>query len=145
LFPYSQGLRPSLDQAPSKAAGVPASVASALASAEAGPAPANAGRDHPWHEAWQSTYFESLALLADLARCVLGNPFRPVTADPAWRTSTAVALAEAIHAERAFDRLPILADALEEAGCADEAVLAHCRADDAHARGCWVVEMVRRP
>lgn len=79
---------------------------------------------------------------ADLIRCLTGNPFRPVAFDPAWRTATAVALAEAIYAERAWDRLPILADALEEAGCLDADVLAHCRSGGPHARGCWVVDGV---
>jgi hypothetical protein len=74
---------------------------------------------------------------------VAGNPFRRPWFDPGWRTSTAEALAEAIHAERAFDRMPILADALEEAGCDDPDILAHCREPDGvHVRGCWVVELV---
>lgn len=62
--------------------------------------------------------------------------------DPKWRTETVLALARAIESDRAFDRLPILADALEEAGCADERVLAHCRGPGPHARGCWVVDGV---
>ena len=74
--------------------------------------------------------------------CVVGNPFRPVTFDPLWRSETAVALASAIYADRAFDRLPILADALEEAGCDLPDVLAHCRGPGPHARGCWVVDGV---
>jgi hypothetical protein len=53
----------------------------------------------------------------DLLREVLGNPFRPVSTDPSWLTSTVVSLAEGIYADRAFDRLPILADALQDAGC----------------------------
>jgi hypothetical protein len=77
---------------------------------------------------------------ADLVRCLAGNPFRPVTFDPAWRTRTAVALAEAIYADRAWDRLPILGDALEDAGCANADVLAHCRGGGPHARGCWVID-----
>lgn len=77
---------------------------------------------------------------AEIVRCVVGNPFRPLTFDPAWRTETAVALATGIYAERAFDRLPILADSLEEAGCDNADVLAHCRGPGPHARGCWVVD-----
>jgi hypothetical protein len=80
--------------------------------------------------------------LAEVVRDIFGNPFRPVTTDPRWRTSTAVALARAIYADRAFDRLPILADALEEAGCDNPDVLDHCRDDGPHARGCWVADMV---
>ena len=73
---------------------------------------------------------------------VFGNPFRPVAVDPAWRTSTVVALASGIYAERAFERLPILADALQDAGCDAEAVLAHFRDPAAtHVRGCWAVDL----
>ena len=80
--------------------------------------------------------------LASLLRCIVGNPFRPVEFAPAWRTDTALALAAGIYAEPAFDRLPILADALEEAGCDNADVLAHCRGPGPHARGCWVVDGV---
>jgi hypothetical protein len=75
-------------------------------------------------------------------RDIFGNPFRPVTFDPAWLTSTVVALAEGIYAERAFDRMPILADALQDAGCDNADVLHHCRGDGPHCRGCWVVDLV---
>jgi hypothetical protein len=79
---------------------------------------------------------------AALLRCIAGNPFRPVMLDPSWLTSTVVALAESIYADRAFDRLPILADALQDAGCENEDVLAHCRGAGPHARGCWVVDLL---
>ncbi|MEO2088326.1 MAG: hypothetical protein ABGY75_02360 [Gemmataceae bacterium] len=80
---------------------------------------------------------------ADLLRCIVGNPFRSVAFEPAWRSETVVALAAGVYAERAFDRLPILADALEEAGCDNADVLAHCRdPHQPHARGCWVVDLV---
>lgn len=59
-----------------------------------------------------------------------------------WKSSTVAALAAGVYAERAFDRLPILADALEEAGCDNAEVLAHCRGDGPHCRGCWVVDLV---
>jgi len=81
-------------------------------------------------------------VLAQLIRCIWGNPFRPVVFDPNWRSETAVALATGIYAERAFDRLPILADALEEAGCDQPDMLDHCRGLGPHARGCWVVDAV---
>jgi hypothetical protein len=80
---------------------------------------------------------------ADLLREVFGNPFRPVALDPAWLTSDVRALAHAIYAERAFDRMPILADAFQEAGCENEDVLAHCRSATApHVRGCWVIDLL---
>lgn len=80
--------------------------------------------------------------LISAVQCVFGNPFRPVAFDPAWRSETAVAFATGIYADRAFDRLPILADVLEEAGCDHPDILAHCRGPGAHARGCWVVDLV---
>ena len=73
---------------------------------------------------------------------VLGNPFRRVAIDPAWRTSTVVALARGIYDEKAFDRMPILADALQDAGCDSDDVLSHCRGGGPHVRGCWVVDLV---
>jgi hypothetical protein len=80
-----------------------------------------------------------------LLRCIFGNPFRSVTIDPwwlAWNDGTIPNLAQGIYDERAFDRLPILADALEEAGCHDADILAHCRSEGPHVRGCWVVDLL---
>jgi hypothetical protein len=77
-------------------------------------------------------------------RDVVGNPFRPVAADERWLNSTVVALANGIYAERAFDRLPILADALRDAGCDSDDILAHCAEPGPHVRGCWVVDLLLR-
>jgi hypothetical protein len=96
----------------------------------------------PPNPVWQATRAAVEGEYAPLLRCVVGNPFRPVAADPAWRTSTVVALAEAVYADRAWDRLPILADALEDAGCTDPAVLGHLRGPGPHARGCWAVDLL---
>lgn len=82
-----------------------------------------------------------LAESCSFVRDIFGNPFRPVSIDLAWLTSTVVALARGINDERAFDRMPILADALEDAGCDNGDVLAHCRADGPHVRGCWAVDL----
>ncbi|QDU23087.1 hypothetical protein [Urbifossiella limnaea] len=78
----------------------------------------------------------------DLTRCAFGNPFRTITFDPVWRTEAVVGLATGVAADRAFDRLPVLADALEDAGCADADVLGHCRGPGPHALCCWVVDGV---
>lgn len=78
--------------------------------------------------------------VARLVRDVFGNPFQPIAIDAAWRTATVVSIAEAAYADRVFDRLPILADALEDAGCTDAVVLDHCRRPGEHFRGCWVVD-----
>jgi hypothetical protein len=77
-----------------------------------------------------------------LLRDIFGNPFRPVSVDPAWLTETVVALAEGIYHERAFDRMPILADALEDTGCDNADMLNHCRQPGEHVRGCWVVDLL---
>src|SRR5262249_18379904 len=82
------------------------------------------------------------AVQCQLLRDIFGNTFRPVTLDPAWRSSTVTSLAQAIYEKRAFDRLPILADALEDAGCDNADVLGHSRGGDEHVRGCWVVDLV---
>jgi hypothetical protein len=78
------------------------------------------------------------------ARCVFGPiPFRRIRVAPQRLTATIVNLAEGIYEERAFDRLPILADALQEAGCTNDDILDHCRdTSHVHVRGCWVVDLV---
>jgi len=82
------------------------------------------------------------AYLCRLLRCVFGNPFRPVVVGRTWRSAAVMGLARGIYADRAFDRLPILADALEEAECDDADLLTHCRSDGPHVRGCWAVDLV---
>jgi hypothetical protein len=77
-----------------------------------------------------------------LVREIFGNPFRPPRFDPAWRTPDVVGLARTIYDEKAFDRLPILSDALLDAGCNEDRIVAHCREAGPHARGCWVVDRV---
>jgi len=79
---------------------------------------------------------------SDLIHCIFGNPFRPVTINPAWLTTTVTNLAQAIYVDRAFDRLPILADALEDAGCSQQDILSHLRGGGEHCRGCWVVDLL---
>jgi len=78
----------------------------------------------------------------NLIREIFSNPIHPVAPDPNWQSETVLALATRIYAERAFDRMPILADALEEAGCDNADILSHCRGDGPHVRGCWVVDLL---
>jgi hypothetical protein len=78
-----------------------------------------------------------------LLRDVIGDPFRPVAIEPHWLTwqdRAVVKMAGAIYEARSFDELPILADALEEAGCTDAGILSHCRNRGEHARGCHVLD-----
>jgi hypothetical protein len=77
---------------------------------------------------------------ADLLRCIFGNPYAEVYIKQTWLTEAVANLASAIYDQRVFKTLPILADALEEAGCTDSAILEHCRGPEPHGRGCWVVD-----
>jgi hypothetical protein len=80
--------------------------------------------------------------VADLLRDIFGNPFPPITIDPARLTPNVVAVAWTIYQERAFDRMPELAEALEAAVCSDAEILRHCRQPGPHVRGCWVVDLI---
>jgi hypothetical protein len=78
-------------------------------------------------------------------RDVFADPFRPLAVDPAWLSwndGTVDQIARGVYDDRAFDRLPVLADALEEAGCRDPAILGHCRRPGAHVRGCRVLDLL---
>lgn len=77
-----------------------------------------------------------------LLRDIVGNPFRPVAPDPNWRTSTVVALATTIYEGRTFELMPILADALSDAGCDNDDLLGHLRGPGPHVRGCWGLDLV---
>ena len=81
-----------------------------------------------------------------LFRDIFGNPFRPSPLLPAavlaWNDGTVRRMAEGIYEDRAFERLPILADALLDAGCDDEELIAHCRSAGPHVRGCWAIDLL---
>jgi hypothetical protein len=88
-------------------------------------------------------WLETRQLQTDIIRDVFGNPFRPVSFSSEWRTDTALALARTMYEAREFSAMPILADAFQDAGCAEPAILDHCRAEGReHVRGCWVVDLV---
>lgn len=94
-----------------------------------------------------STHWGGLAkftgqALPGLIRDVFGNPFRPVTPDPRWRTAAVLSLATTMYESRDLAPMPVLADALEEDGCDNADILAHCRSTGPHVRGCWVVDLI---
>jgi hypothetical protein len=97
-------------------------------------------------EAWGVRRRAEMAIQSAIIRCITGSIFAP--APPigrdwfAWGGGTVPKLAQSIYAERAFDRLPVLADALEDAGCTDHAILTHCRGPGPHVRGCWAVDLL---
>ena len=97
-------------------------------------------RSRDWPQATPpGNLFRPIALVHE----VFGNPFRPVTFSTAWRTSTAVAIAQQMYESRDFSPMPILADALQDADCDHEDILNHCRdANGTHVRGCWAVDLV---
>jgi hypothetical protein len=78
----------------------------------------------------------------ELLRELVGNPFQSTPLSTSWSTSTVVALAQVIYHNRAFDRLPILADAFQDAGCDNSALLDHLRAPGHHVRGCFVLDLL---
>jgi hypothetical protein len=90
----------------------------------------------------QGSITEAPKWLLTLIRDIFGNPFRPITLDSSWLTPTVTALAQAIYTDRTFTDLPILADALEEAGCTHPDLLNHLRSPGEHTRGCWALDLV---
>jgi hypothetical protein len=109
--------------------------------------PASAAR---WIINWVMRFHLTTApRLADLFRCVTGNPFHPGAVKPAWRTAEVARLAKAAYQERSQpdglldpSGLVRLADALEDAGCADPAILGHLLGPELHVRGCWPVDLI---
>lgn len=119
-------------------------AAKALATRAAGPAPAGGS---PVSKEWESTYnrafSESREHQAELVRDVFPPPEYTPAFHPDWRTSTAVALARQMDDTGDFSAAPILADALQDAGCDDEVILDRCRTPSGiHSRGNWVVDLV---
>jgi hypothetical protein len=83
--------------------------------------------------------------LCELVREVFGNPFRHVVLNPhwlAWSDGCVARIAQRLYNERSFSDLPILSDALEDAGCDNTDILTHCRSGGEHVRGCWVVDLL---
>jgi hypothetical protein len=98
-----------------------------------------------WHQEIKAEQREQVPIFRD----IFGNPFRPGAFDPAWETPTVISLAQAAYNERSLPsghldplRLGVLADALEEAGCTDQAILDHLHGPGPHVRGCWAVDLV---
>jgi hypothetical protein len=110
---------------------------------------ATVARDDAWKAAAEMGPSSCQQAYCDLLRDIFGNPCRPVALNPRWRAPDVLGLARAAYEERdlpagTFDggRLAALADALLDAGCEDEMVLAHCRGTRPHVRGCWVVDWI---
>jgi hypothetical protein len=144
---YAEGLAGAGDlQAAQEAAwllwGTPATTAAAdAARPDANETALEAARHASW--ACPGARVAALRVQADLLRDIWANPFRPAPAvEGAWRTATVLTLAQAIGRERQFGDLPVLADALEEAGCTTAEILSHLRGPGPHVRGCWVLDLL---
>jgi hypothetical protein len=101
-----------------------------------------------WQAAWEA--YGGFAIgqrkrksrIVGFIRCIFGNPFRPITVNPSWLTSTVLAVARQMYESRDFSAMPILADALQDTGCDNEDMLNHCRQPGGHVRGCFVVDLL---
>lgn len=80
--------------------------------------------------------------VTDLIQDIFSNRFHPIPFEPAWRTNTVVSLSRIAYETREFAAMPILADALQDAGCDNSDILDHCRGNCPHTRGCWVVDLI---
>jgi hypothetical protein len=130
---------------PTPSAAVPLSVVEVMRDAVEA-AWAEAAAAHPIHNVRgdNSGTRRMSARLCDFIRDIFGNPFRPVEFKSAWRTSTAALLARGMYESRDFSAMPILADALQDAGCTDDVIREHCQQPDQHVHGCWVIDLVLR-
>ena len=107
---------------------------------------------NPFPKQTQGPLYWMGAAAVGVVKAFAGSPMRPlpeayrctidIAIDPRWLTSNVVDLAGAIYEERAFEKMPILADALMDAGCDSEEIINHCRGNGPHVRGCWVVDLL---
>jgi hypothetical protein len=94
--------------------------------------------------AWRANAVRGFTL-SNILRELFGNSFHHPALDPAWLISNDGAvrnLAQAVYEEGRFEEMPVLADALEEAGCDNAEVLGHLRGEGPHVRGCWAVDLL---
>ena len=123
----------------------PPDVVSATRTARTAARAAEAQRERETPAALESIRRLHVLDAVELVREIFGNPFRPTTFDPnwlRWKDDLVPKMAHVIYRKRCFRNVPLLAEALEAAGCSDTEVLAHCRAPVEHVRGCWVVDAV---
>jgi hypothetical protein len=83
---------------------------------------------------------DTLDIQCRLVRDLFGNPFHAVALLPEWRTSAVISLTQSMYVSRDFSSMPMLSDALQDAGCDIAEILDHCRSPGPHVRGCWVVD-----
>lgn len=92
-----------------------------------------------------STFRQELKAQAEVMVEIAGNLLEPAPFDPfwvSWGDGIVAKMAQTIYDERDFAQMPILGDALEDAGCADGRILGHCRDQTTHYRGCWLLDLL---
>jgi hypothetical protein len=130
-------------QMPIDPTGAAGFAARAVAARDVGPAPPVLPTPHAWHTAWTAAFAAACAIQADYVRDIFPPPRYVPQRDPQWTTSTVLALARQIYETGDFSPVPILADALQDAGCEDEMLLSCCRTrGNIHVRGNWVVDLI---
>lgn len=95
---------------------------------------------------WDETGEQVARTQCDYVRDIFGDPFAPIAPDPdwsKWSDGTVPRLAEEVYESRSYEAIPILGDALQDAGCDNQDVLNHCYQGGPHVRGCWVVDLFR--
>jgi hypothetical protein len=106
----------------------------------------NALTDPIFRAAYDQASREERQAQATLLHDLFGNPFRSSSRLPphvlAWNDGTVLHVARGIYDKRVFDSLPILADALLDAGCDNETLIQHCRSEGPHVQGCWAVDLI---
>jgi hypothetical protein len=143
--------RDALDPVASRAVAAGPTAAAVAGGATLGiPRRRNNRPSRKWKGVWDRAFADEQRGQSGLIRDLFGNPFRTAAVDPAWlawRGGTVARLVQAAYDERDLPsghldpaRLVVLADALEEAGCADPALLGHLRSGGEHVRGCWAVD-----
>lgn len=95
-------------------------------------------REASWRPSWDAARRTE----SGLVREIFGNPFSPVAIDPSWLTATVLELARQMYESGDFSPMPMLANALQDAGCDNNDILNHCRSEAVHVRGCWVVDLL---
>jgi hypothetical protein len=99
--------------------------------------------EYAWLAAQNSVFFLDKTARCDLLRDIFGPlPLCTATIEPSLLTPEVVSLAQTIYENRRFEDMPLLADALEEAGWVNEEITRHCRSGAEHVRGCWVVDLL---
>lgn len=95
-----------------------------------------------WHHIGASPELDTTHKLPPLICDIFGNPFREVAVDSKWLTAGVLQIAQSMDAQARFDGMPDLVNALVDAGCNNEDILNHCRSNEPHVRGCWVVDLL---